>query len=103
MDVLGYCVYPNKVLLRRDNGYRFRRRLKSAAKKYARAEIALTDVSQSVAAWNGHCKHARASSLQQSVLNEVVFRKGDGSNADSACVAWRGLEQQTGEPPRREP
>lgn len=77
VDVLGYCVYPHKIRLRRDNGYRYRRRLKRYRKPLQRGDMTLQDIGQSVAAWQGHCQHAQSSSLSKEILNSVVFTLGD--------------------------
>jgi RNA-directed DNA polymerase len=60
LDVLGYRVFPTYRRLRRDNGYRFRRRLRGLAQDYARGGIEIPDVSASVAAWVGHARHPTA-------------------------------------------
>ena len=100
LDVLGYRVWPNKVKLRNDNGYRMRRRLRRMAKDL---RVPLVEASQSIAAWQGHCRHADTLALQMNILNAVVFVSGGASRFDPACVARRRLEQQTRELALREP
>jgi hypothetical protein len=75
LDVLGYRVFPGHRRLRRDNGYRFRRRLRGLARGYARGEVAGDAVTASVAAWVGHVRHAASLGLRRAVLGSVVFRR----------------------------
>ena len=77
LEVLGYRVFPTHRRLARHNGYRFRRKLRTLSRRYARGEIDLDRVSASVAAWLGHSKHADALGLQTAILNEIYFSRGD--------------------------
>lgn len=79
VDVLGYRVTPNRIRLRRDNGYRYRRKLRKLAKQYGQGKIELEAVRASVAAWLGHTGQADALGLQKAVLDEVVFQRGRSS------------------------
>ena len=103
VEVLGYVVYPHKIRLRRDNGYRFRRRLIAMKHRYDRDLLSEKDIAQSIAAWRGHCLHADSESLQQNIVNSVHFATGGTSSVESARVARRRLEQQTREPAVRQP
>jgi len=76
LDVLGYRVLPGHRRLRRDNGYRFRRRLRGMARGYARGELGWRAIDASVAAWIGHVRHAASLGLRRAVLGSVVFRRG---------------------------
>lgn len=79
VDVLGYRVTPNRIRLRRDNGYRYRRALRKMAKQYAEGKIEHEEIRASVAAWLGHTRQADALGLQQAVLYAVVFQRGSSS------------------------
>lgn len=103
VDLLGYRVFPHHRRLRRENGYRFRRRLRDKAKAYARGELGLDDVRASVAAWLGHVRHADSEGLRRSVLGVVSFRRGAAPTSGPARGSRRRLEQQTGEPPVGQP
>jgi RNA-directed DNA polymerase len=103
VDVLGYRVFPARIRLRRDNGYRFRRRLRAKAVAFAAGRIELADVRTSVAAWVGHALHAQSEGLRRAVLGAVCFSRGAGRTMRPACAAGRRLEQQTEEPPFRQP
>lgn len=103
VDLLGYRVFPTHRRLRKDNGYRFRRRLRRQAKAYARGEVTLADVKASIAAWIGHVRHANSSGLRRAVLGMVCFSRGAAPASGPACGSrWR-LEQQTGAPPVGQP
>lgn len=84
LDVLGYQVLPTHRRLRRDNGYRFRRRLRRMAKDYARGETDFRSVSASVAAWVGHVRHADSLGLRRAVLCRIVFRRSDKEGINRA-------------------
>jgi len=103
VDMLGYRVFPDHIRLRRDNGYRFRRRLRAKAAAYAAGELGLADVTHSVRAWIGHARHAHSVGLRKAVLGAVSFTRGAGRTMRPACVAGRRLEQPTEEPPLCEP
>ncbi len=103
VEVLGYRVYPGHRRLRRDNGYRYRRRLRALGRGYALGDLELTDVTASVAAWIGHVQHADSYGLRRAVLGMVCFQRGSGRGRIPACVARRRLEQQTAEPAVGEP
>jgi len=75
LDVLGYRVFPRYRRLRRDTGYRFRRRLRGLARGYARGEVEGDAIRTSVAAWVGHVRHANSLGLRRAVLGSVVFRR----------------------------
>ncbi len=103
VDLLGYRVFRHHRRLRRENGYRFRRRLRAQAKAYARGDLGLADVRASVAAWIGHVRHADSEGLCRSVLGVVSFRRGAAPTSARARGSRRRLEQQTGEPPVGQP
>jgi hypothetical protein len=118
LDVLGYRVFPDHRRLRRDNGYRFRRRLRGLARGYARGDLDWPAIDASVAAWIGHVRHAQSRGLRRAVLGSVVFRRaadGRGPGASATMVSGRPvgrcpargsrrrLEQQAEEAPVGQP
>lgn len=118
LDVLGYRVFPGHRRVRRDNGYRFRRRLRGMARAFGRGLDDGDAVKASVAAWVGHVRHADSLGLRRAVLGSAVFRRsGDetspresdniaGGQPVGQCPARgsrRRLEQQTEEPPVGQP
>lgn len=102
LDVLGYQVFPDHIRLRKDNGYRFRRRLRGLARAYGAGALDLAKVASSVAAWLGHARHADSERLCEAVLAAVLFRRGVAHD-DPARGSRRGLEQQTGGAPVGQP
>jgi len=103
VELFGYRVFPNHRRLRRDNGYRYRRRLRAKAAEYAMGELELSDIRASVHAWIGHIRHADSKGLRKAVLNSVSFRRAADQALRPACGSRRWLEQQTGERPVGQP
>jgi RNA-directed DNA polymerase len=103
VDVLGYRVFPDRIRLRRDSGYRFRRRLRGHARAYAAGRMELSDVTASVKAWVGHAQQAATLGLRKAVLGSVSFRRASDQTVRPACGARRWLEQQPQEPPLSQP
>ncbi|MCX6358884.1 MAG: reverse transcriptase/maturase family protein [Armatimonadetes bacterium] len=75
VDFLGYRVFPDHRLLRRSTTVRFIRRLGVMQRAYTRGAVSLTEVSQSVAAWVGHARHADTYGLRTAALGAVVLRR----------------------------
>jgi RNA-directed DNA polymerase len=100
LDVLGYRVFPGRRRLRRDNGYRFRRRLRGLARGYARGDLDWPVIEASVAAWIGHVCHAESRGLRRAVLGSVVFRRGADGRAEGES-ATMGTGQPVGQCPAR--
>lgn len=76
LDLLGYRVFPNRRRLRNDNGFRFRRRLKSLAQAFAEGRLSWDDVNASVQSWIGHAQHADTWGLRRRIFSEVGFSRG---------------------------
>ena len=100
LDVLGYWVFPQYRRLRRDAGYRYRRRLRELARLYGEGRIDLEDVRASVAAWIGHARNADSGGLRRAVLGSVCFRRGCGRDSIPGRGSRRLVEQRTEEPAR---
>ena len=103
VDSLGYRVFPDHIRLRRDAGFRYRRRLYQLARAYTEGRCDLSEVHQSVAAWLGHGRIARSEGLQRHVLASVNFCRGLGLGSVPSGVARGRVEQPTAEPTFREP
>jgi hypothetical protein len=103
IDLLGYRLFAEHRRLRRDNGYRFRRRLRAQAGAFARGQCVLDDVQSSVAAWIGHVQHADSLGLRRAVLGAVSFVPGDArTNGPARASRWL-VEQQPEEAAFRQP
>ena len=83
LNLLGYVVYPTHRRLRADNGYRFRRKLRSLARLYQQGVLVLADIDPSVQAWLGHAQHADTKGLRQAIFNQVCFTRGVGQTVPS--------------------
>jgi len=83
LNLLGYLVYPDRRRLRNDNGYRFARRLRGFACRYAEGRIGWKEIDASVQSWIGHAIHADTYGLRRAILSQTVFRRGVGHGAPS--------------------
>jgi RNA-directed DNA polymerase len=70
---LGYRIFPDHLLLRKENGYRFQRKLKRLAKLYHGNREEQDYAVQSVQAWISHAGHAHTGGLQRSLLANTPF------------------------------
>ena len=74
VDVLDYQITPHKRWLRRENGFRFQRRLKKMTKQYANnPEINVIDYKPNIMSWLGHAKHAQTQGLYCSIASRYPF------------------------------
>jgi len=76
VDVLGYRVFPEYRLLRNDNGYRFKRKLKKYARKYSEGKAQWKEFNPSVQSWLGHAKHADTFGLRRNIFSSTIFIRG---------------------------
>jgi hypothetical protein len=84
-EYLGYRLWPRRRKLRADNGYKFRRRLCSMARCYARGRVDLEDICPRIAAWIGHAQHGQTQALRKCIFREQSFRRGNGPT--TSCSA----------------
>ncbi len=57
---------------------RYKKRLKEYQQAYARDEIELTKIHQSIQSWIGHVKHANTWRIRSLVLEDIVFQRQAG-------------------------
>lgn len=76
IDLLGYRVWPDRVLIRNDNGHRFSRRLRTLARLYAEGRLRLDGVDSRIQSWIGHAAHADTHALRRRIFHGVVFSRG---------------------------
>ena len=95
LDVLGYRVYPHMIRLRRDNGYRFRRRLKTRLRAYQSGRLDWPQFNNGVQSWLGHARQADSHGLRRALFSEIVIRRGA---PEQAAAAWWFVEQQPAQP-----
>ncbi len=72
-EFMGYRIFPDHRRLRKDNGYRFRRRLHRLASEHGRGQVSLDQVKASVQGWIGHARHADTWGLRRAIFGEVRF------------------------------
>lgn len=75
VDVLGYRVSRTRRLLRNDNGYRFRRKLKRLAQAYRLFKRDWDDINPAVQSWTGHARHAETEGLRKTLFAGVKFQR----------------------------
>ena len=72
---LGYRVFPDHRRLRRENGYRFQRKLKFLLKEMNGGLDERKHAVQSVKAWIAHASHADTYGLQKALLKDTPFQQ----------------------------
>jgi retron-type reverse transcriptase len=75
LELLGYRIFPRSRRLRNENGLRFRRRLRSFAKGYAKGQLNWPEINSSVQAWIGHACHADTLSLRRKLFSSIRFQR----------------------------
>jgi len=78
VDFLGYRVFPTHLKLRKSNALRFRRKLKSLAKKYSKGYLTWKEIDASVQSWLGYAGFADTYRSRSSIFSEVTFIKNKG-------------------------
>lgn len=78
VDYVGWHFYltdTGKVIrrLRTSNKRRFKRRLRSFARKYKQNELSYADIKRSIASYNGHLRHGHTYRLRQRVFDGFVL------------------------------
>ncbi|WP_220767185.1 reverse transcriptase/maturase family protein [Shewanella sp. MBTL60-007] len=74
LDFLGFRIYSSHRLLRKCSVNRIKTKLKKYRKLYAKGEIQLADISQSIQSWLGHASHASTYNLRKALLS-APFRR----------------------------
>jgi hypothetical protein len=97
---LGYRVFPGHRVLAKENVRRFRRRLRSMQRDFARGAITLDQVRPRILSWIGHAGHADTYRLRARLFEEHPFRR---FTTESPRPSGRLLEQQRDQPPLRQP
>ncbi len=97
---LGYRVFPSHRLLAKENVRRFRRRLRSMQRDFARGAITLDQVRPRIRSWIGHAGHADTYRLRVRLFADHPFRR---FTTESPRPSRRLLEQQCDQRPLRQP
>ncbi len=77
VDILGYRVFPERRLLRNDNGHRFARKMRRFGRAFSAGELDWADIDPSVQSWIGHARHADSRGLRRAIFNATVFHRGE--------------------------
>lgn len=97
--LLGFRVFPDRVLLPKQNARRAGRRMRRLARCLAAGEVTAEEVRASVHGWLGHARHARSWRVRRRVLGELMGELSLRRGKDRASrVAGRVVEQQSGQP-----
>jgi retron-type reverse transcriptase len=72
---LGFRVFPDHRLLRRDNIVRARRRLRRLQTQYAEGEKSLDDVTRAIHGWLGHAGFGDTFSLREQLFEAHPFQR----------------------------
>lgn len=73
IDHLGYRIYSTHRRLRKDNAFRFIRRLRKMRMLYRKRSISFDKLNASVQSWLGHAKHADTFGLRRSIFGKTVI------------------------------
>jgi len=100
VDFLGYRVFPTHRRLLRASGYRLQRNLRAMQRTYRRGGVSPGTITQRIAAWIGHARHADTYRLRTALLGKAVFRRVV-TRERGCCVAVPGTIpiQTTSAPP----
>lgn len=78
IDFLGYRIWKDKLLLRKANIHRSKRRLRKLRILHEKGEVKFEKLRSSVASWQGQCKFSKSYSAMQRVIDfaglSEVFR-----------------------------
>ncbi|MBI4651198.1 group II intron reverse transcriptase domain-containing protein [Candidatus Desantisbacteria bacterium] len=96
LNFLGYRIFPEYRLLKKDNILRMKRKLKKLSHQYKHGSISLDKIHQSIQSWIGHASHADTYNLRSKLLGSVAFQRGATRGASRGF-----MEQQSGERPMR--
>jgi RNA-directed DNA polymerase len=94
---VGYRIWPNHKLIRKDNIKAFRRRVKWMKKAYSKQLADWKDIKIRLDSWLGHAKQANSIRLIKRLSKEWVFRRDETIKV--SCSSRRLLEQQSNELP----
>lgn len=75
LDFLGYHLWPNRRRLRKASLKRFKRRVRTLQRQYARGDIEVSDIHQQLHSWLAHAKHGGATPAVAAALKAAVFKR----------------------------
>lgn len=71
VDFLGYRIYPTHRLIRNDSKRRIKRKIKKWERLYKQGKTDKHKLTATLAAWKGHCRHADANGLVESIKQKA--------------------------------
>lgn len=77
VDHLGYRVFPTHRRLRRDNIWRFMRKMRQMQGLYAGDKVSLDQINPSRQSWLGHARHADTQGLRIKIFDGICFARQD--------------------------
>tara|TARA_B100001964_G_scaffold244304_1_gene325226 strand:- start:819 stop:2009 length:1191 start_codon:yes stop_codon:yes gene_type:complete len=88
IDLLGYRIFPDYRKVRKDNAFRFMRKLRRFQKMYNEWEVGWDDINPSVQSWIGHATHANTYHLREKIFNSIAFTRGAGKKKVLRGGSW---------------
>lgn len=76
IDFVGYRVYADRVKIKKASIKRMKKRLKVMQAMYRKRTASISEITQRIRSWLGHCCHANAGTVVQRVLTGAVFTRG---------------------------
>ncbi len=73
LSFLGFRVFPEFRLIKRQNVVSMRRRIRRLQEKYAAHEVEFSDVTRSIHGWLGHAKFGDTFRLREKLFEEFAF------------------------------
>ena len=73
IDLLGYRVFKKYRKVRKDNAFRFIRKMKMFQKKYKERKVSWGEINPSVQSWIGHACHANTYRLREKIFSSITF------------------------------
>jgi len=75
INFLGYRIWKDYRLLRKENAKKMKRRLKAFECKYREGRISLEEIRQSLMSWLGHVSHCNSYNLRRKLLSHFVLTR----------------------------
>jgi retron-type reverse transcriptase len=76
IEFVGYRVYVDRVKIKKASIKRMKKRLRAMRVMYREGRASIWNISQRIRSWLGHCCHADAKGIAESVLSGAVFTRG---------------------------
>ncbi|WP_341736633.1 hypothetical protein [Microcoleus sp. CAWBG640] len=74
-NFLGFRILPDRIRVRTENLRRAKRRLQQMQVQYAKGEMELSQITQSLQSWAAHLKHGDTWQLRQQIFASLVFAR----------------------------